>query len=144
MKKTIISTLKVAAVALILASCNNAEEAKKLAEADAAAVQSAVDAKFAELQTEVDANCATLVDSIATEQYNAWVAEVSKKPGAVRPKPKPKPAPTPKAEEPKTGLGAGKQGTTANQPTKLGEGKQGTASDTVRQLGKGKLGTKPQ
>ncbi|MBS1612178.1 MAG: hypothetical protein JST49_05105 [Bacteroidetes bacterium] len=143
MKKTIISTLKVTAVALILASCNNAEEAKKLQEADAAAVQSGVEAKLSELQVEVDAECATLVDSLATEQYNTWVAAEGKKTGA-KPKPKPKPAPTPKAEEPKTGLGAGKQGTTANQPTKLGEGKQGTASDTVRQLGKGKLGTKPQ
>ena len=136
MKKTIISTLKVTAVALVLASCNNAEEAKKLQEADAAAIQSGVDAKLAGLQTEVDANCATLVDSIATEQYNAWVAEVSKKPGAVKPKPKPKPTPakpteTKKEEDKKIDVG---QKETSN-PNKIDVGQKGATGQKKINVG---------
>lgn len=137
MKKTIISTLKVAAVAAIMASCNNAEEAKKLAEADAAAVQSAVDAKLAELQTEVDATCATLVDSIATEKYNAWVAEESKKPGT-KPKPKPKPKPTePKKEEPKT-VGNGKPSMESGDSKTIGNGKPKMENTDSKTIGNGK------
>lgn len=138
MKKTIISTLKVAAVAVILASCNNSEEAKKLQEADAAAVQSGVDAKLAGLQTEVDATCATLVDSLATEKYNAWVAEESKKPGTNKPKPKPKPKPTePKKEEPKT-VGNGKPAMDNNDSKTIGNGKPKMENTDSKTIGNGK------
>ncbi len=98
MKKTIISTLKIAAVTVILASCNNAEEAKKLQEADNAAVQSSVDAKLAGLQEQVNAECTAWIDSSANAQYAAWYEIESKKPGK-KPTVKPKPKPTePKKE----------------------------------------------
>lgn len=135
MKKTIISTLKVATVAVILASCNNAEEAKKLQEADAAAIQSGVDAKLAGLQTEVDAECATLVDSLATEQFNAWVAAEGKKTGA-KPKPKPAPKPTEPKKEPTVGDGKPKMGN--KDETKVGDGKPKMGNTDEKTVGTGK------
>lgn len=122
MKKTIISTLKVTAVAAIMASCNNAEEAKKLAEADAQAIQTAVDAQLTGLQEGVNAECTVLVDSIATEQYNAWVAAEGKKTGA-KPKPKPKP------EEPK------KEATVGDGKPKMGNKDEGTVGDGKPKMG---------
>ena len=100
MKKTIISTFKMAAVVAIMASCNNADEAKKLAEADAAAIQTAVDGQLAGLQEQVNAECTAWVDSAANARYTEWYELESKKPGK-KPAVKPKPKPAPKPEEPK-------------------------------------------
>lgn len=123
MKKTIISTLKIAAVTVILASCNNAEEAKKLQEADNAAIQTAVDAQLAGLQEEVNAECAAWIDSAANAQYTEWYEVESKKPGK-KPAVKPKPKPTePKKEEVKD-----------PQKDRAGEGK------TVEEVQKGRKG----
>jgi hypothetical protein len=90
-----------AGAVLVLSACNNEEANNKLKEADTAAVQAAVDAKLAELQTSIDATCQATADSIATAQFDQWVAENSKggkKPVASKPKPKPT---EPKKEEPK-------------------------------------------
>lgn len=123
MKKTIISTLKIAAVTVILASCNNAEEAKKLQEADNAAIQTAVDGQLAGLQEQVNAECTAWIDSSANAQYAAWYEIESKKPGK-KPAVKPKPKPTePKKEEVKD-----------PQKDRAGEGK------TVEEVQKGRKG----
>lgn len=91
-----------AGAVLVLSSCNNEEANNKLKEVDAAAIQTAVDAKFAELQTAADAACQVTADSIATVAFDTWVAEqekaAGKKPGSTKPKPKPT---EPKKEEPK-------------------------------------------
>lgn len=100
MKKIFFRMLPVVATGVVLTACNNAEEVKKQTDEQNAKIQSMVDEKLAGLQTEADAACTTLVDSLATAKYDEWVLAESKKPGA-KPKPKPKPADKPKAEEPK-------------------------------------------
>jgi len=101
MKKIFFRMLPVVATGVVLTACNNAEEVKKQTDEQNAKIQTLVDEKLAGLQTEADAACTALVDSLATAKYDEWVlAEESKKPGA-KPKPKPKPADKPKAEEPK-------------------------------------------
>lgn len=100
MKKIFFRMLPVVATGVVLTACNNAEEVKKQTDEQNAKIQTLVDEKLAGLQTEADATCTALVDSLATAKYDEWVAAESKKPGA-KPKPKPKPADKPKAEEPK-------------------------------------------
>lgn len=96
MKKIFFRMLPVLATGVVLTACNNAEEVKKQTDEQNAKIQSLVDEKLAGLQTEADAACTTLVDSLATAKYDEWFAAESKKPAA-----KPKPKPKPKPEEPK-------------------------------------------
>lgn len=128
MKKTIISTFKMAAVVAVMASCNNSEEAAKLQEADNAAIQTAVDAQLAGLQEEVNVECTALVDSLANAKYTEWYELESKKPGkkpAVKPKPKPAPVETKKDEPKKEETKEDRMG---------GEGKN-TAADKASRMG---------
>lgn len=92
------------AVAITLASCNNAEQVKKQVDEQNAKIQSAVDEKLNGLQEQVNTECAAKVDSLANVAYAAWQAEeaAAAKKGGKKPAPKPKPKPVePKKEEPK-------------------------------------------
>ncbi len=108
MKKVFFRMLPVVATGLVLTACNNAEEVKKQVDEQNAKIQSLVDEKLAGLQTEADAACTALVDSLANAQYEAWVAEEGAKKGGKKPVVKPKPTTTKtettKKEEPKGGL----------------------------------------
>lgn len=96
MKKIFFRMLPVIATGVVLTACNNAEEVKKQTDEQNTKIQSLVDAKLGELQTQADQECTALVDSLAQAQYGEWYAKEGKKKG-VKPAPKPKP----KAEEPK-------------------------------------------
>jgi len=127
------------AVAVALASCNNAEEVKKQVDAQNATIQTLVDEKLNALTEQVNTECATKVDSLGNAAFAVYQEEAAKlaKKGGKKPAPKPKPAP--KKEEPKKPqMGDGKQGMDKT-PAKIGEGKLG--SDTAKaKLGKGKVG----
>ncbi len=89
------------AVAIALASCNNAEQVKKQVEEQNAKIQTAVDEKLNGLAETVNAECTAKVDSLANVAYAAWVEEeaaAAKKGGK---KLAPKPKPQTKKEEPK-------------------------------------------
>jgi len=92
------------AVAIALASCNNAEQVKKQVEEQNAKIQTAVDEKLNGLTETVNAECTAKVDSLANAAYATWQAEeaAAAKKGGKKPAPKPKPKPVePKKEEPK-------------------------------------------
>lgn len=90
------------AVAIALASCNNAAEVKKQVDEQNAKIQSLVDEKLNALQQQVDTECAAKVDSAATAAFTAWQEEQAAAAKGKKPAPKPKPKPvTPKKEEPK-------------------------------------------
>ena len=82
------------AVAIALASCNNAEQVKKQVDAQSASIQTLVDEKLNGLQEQVNTACATKVDSLAAVAFATFKEEAAaakkggKKP-AVKPKPKP-------------------------------------------------------
>ena len=63
------------AVAIALASCNNAAEVKKQVDEQNAKIQSLVDEKLNALQQQVDTECAAKVDSAATAAFTAWQEE---------------------------------------------------------------------
>lgn len=94
MKKVFFRMLPVVATGLVLTACNNAEEVKKQVDEQNAKIQSLVDEKLTGLQTEADAACTALVDSLANAQYEAWVAEEGAKKGGKKPVVKPKPTTT--------------------------------------------------
>lgn len=144
--KKIFMILSSATLVLALNSCNNAEEAKKLAEEQNAKIQAAVDEKLNALSAEVAAECDSIVLAQAQPVVDSLLAAAAKAKGKPAPKPKPKPKPEePKKEEPKTGLGAGKIGSESSKPAQIGEGKVGTEkSNQDSKLGKGKLGTQPK
>lgn len=144
MKKVFFRMLPVVATGLVLTACNNAEEVKKQVDEQNAKIQSLVDEKLAGLQTEADATCTALVDSLANAQYEAWVAAEGAKKGVKKPVAKPKPTTTKTETKQETGIGKGKLGTEQNTQT-IGEGKLGTEKTTSEQkIGKGKLGTTPK
>jgi len=92
------------AVAIALASCNNAAEVKKQVDEQNAKIQSLVDEKLNALQQQVDTECAAKVDSAATAAFTAWQEEQAAAAKGKKPAPKPKPKPVaPKKEEPKKG-----------------------------------------
>lgn len=135
--------------AIIFSACNTAEEAKKQSEEQAAAIQSQVDAKLAELSSVVDAECAATVDSLATEAYNVWVEEeaaAAKKAGK-KPTVKPKPKPAPVKEEPKKDIGnkvdVGQQGGTNTNTNKVDVGQKGSESTNTKKLNVGQKGQNP-
>ena len=90
------------AIALVLGSCNNAEEIKKQTAEQDAKIQSLVDAKFSALQTQATADCSARVDSLVNVQFKAWEEEQSAAHHGAKHKPtakvvtptKPAPAPT--------------------------------------------------
>lgn len=85
--------------AVVLTSCNNAEEVKKKTDEQNAAIQAAVDAKLSGLQDQANKDCSAMVDSLANVKFEAWKEEEAKAHKG-KSKPKPKPAPKPK-EQPK-------------------------------------------
>ena len=136
MKKIFFRMLPVVATGVVMTACNNAEEVKKQTEEQNTKIQSMVDAKLGDLQTQVDQECTALVDSLAQAKYDEWYAAEGKKKG-VKPAPKPKP----KAEEPKketVGEGKTKMGG-SEDPTKVGEGKPKMGgSEDPNKVGQGK------
>jgi len=140
MKKIFFRMLPVVATGVVLTACNNAEEVKKQTDEQNAKIQSLVDEKLAGLQTEADAACTALVDSLATAKYDEWVlAEESKKPGA-KPKPKPKPQ-EPKKPEPTVGDGKPKMGNKDEKTVGDGKPKMGNTDSKTVGTGKPKMGT---
>ena len=79
--------------AIILTSCNNAEQVKKQVEEQNAKIQSAVDEQLNGLNEEVNTACAATVDSLATIAFDAWQAEEAKAHKGKKPTPKPAPKP---------------------------------------------------
>ena len=142
MKKIFMTFSAVAtfSAAIVLTSCNNAEQVKKQTEEQNAKIQSAVDEKLNGLNEEVSKTCAATVDSLATVAFTAWQAEEGKAHKGKKPAPK-KTTPKPKEEPKKPEIGKGKIGTD-NTPAKIGDGKIGTDKEPAK-LGKGKLGTDP-
>ena len=89
------------AVAIALASCNNAEQVKKQVDEQNAKIQTLVDEKLNGLQEQVNTECAAKVDSAANVVFAAYqeeLAAAAKKGGK---KPVVKPKPVVKKEEPK-------------------------------------------
>ena len=114
------------AVAIALASCNNAEQVKKQVDEQNAKIQSAVDAKLGGLQDQVNTECAAKVDSLANVAFTAWKeeqAKTAKKGGAKKPTPKkPEPKKEPeKPKDPKVDIG---QKTNQNNPNKIDLGQK--------------------
>jgi predicted small secreted protein len=145
MKKTFLRMLPVVATGLVLTACNNAEEVKKQVDEQNAKIQSLVDEKLSGLQTEADATCAALVDSLANAKYNEWVATEGKKKG-VKSAPKPKPTTTKTETKPTVGDGKPKMGNQTE--TTVGDGKPKMGGDgNPNTIGTGKpkmgSGTKP-
>ncbi|MCX6199587.1 MAG: hypothetical protein NTY88_10275 [Bacteroidetes bacterium] len=107
MKKIFMTFSAVAtfSAAIVLTSCNNAEQVKKQTEEQNAKIQSAVDEKLNGLNEEVGKACTARVDSLATVAFTAWQAEEAKAHKGKKPTPKPAPKPKdkPKAEVPKKG-----------------------------------------
>jgi hypothetical protein len=93
------------AVAVALASCNNAEEVKKQVDAQNATIQTLVDEKLNALTEQVNTECATKVDSLANAAFALYQEEAAKLAKKGGKKPAPKPKPTPKKEEPKKETG---------------------------------------
>ena len=128
------------AVAIALASCNNAAEVKKQVDEQNAKIQSLVDEKLNALQQQVDTECAAKVDSAATAAFTAWQEEQAAAAKGKKPAPKPKPKPVePKKET--IGNGKTKMGENTN-PNEVGSGKpkmgeQNTGA-TGNTIGKGK------
>jgi hypothetical protein len=94
------------AVAVALASCNNAEEVKKQVDAQNATIQTLVDEKLNALTEQVNTECAAKVDSLANAAFAVYQEEAAKlaKKGGKKPTPtKPKAKVEPKKEEPKKG-----------------------------------------
>ncbi len=91
------------AVAVALASCNNAEEVKKQVDAQNATIQTLVDEKLNALQEQVNTECAAKVDSLANAAFAVYLeeeAKLAKKGGKKVAPPKAKPV-EPKKAEPK-------------------------------------------
>lgn len=109
--------------AIVLTSCNNAEQVKKQVDEQNAKIQSAVDEKLNGLNDEVSKACAATVDSLATVAFDAWQAEEAKAHKGKKPAPKAKPTPKPK-EEPKVD-----KGSTTNRPGATKEGEVKTTTD---------------
>ena len=107
MKKIFMTFSSVAtfSAAIVLTSCNNAEQVKKQVEEQNAKIQSAVDEKLNGLNEEVNLACTATVDSLATVAFDAWQAEEAKahkgKKPAPKPAPKPKEAPKVEPKNPK-------------------------------------------
>jgi hypothetical protein len=99
MKNKIVAMFKVAVVAAVLTSCNNAAEVQKQVDEQNAKIQSQVDEKLSGLQAEVDAECTAKIDTLAQAKYDEWYTTEGKKKGA-KAVVKPKPVVT-KKEEPK-------------------------------------------
>ena len=133
------------AVAIALASCNNAEQVKKQVDEQNAKIQTLVDEKLNGLQEQVNTECAAKVDSAANVVFAAYqeeLAAAAKKGGK---KPVVKPKPVVKKEEPKKpAVGDGKIGKESDKPTKLGEGKLGTEENKPKKMGEGKIGIQPK
>lgn len=93
------------AVAIALASCNNAEQVKKQVDEQNAKIQTLVDEKLNGLQEQVNTECAAKVDSAANVVFAAYQEEMAAaaKKGGKKPVVKPKPVvkAEPKKEEPK-------------------------------------------
>ena len=105
------------AIAIALASCNNAEQVKKQVDAQNASIQTLVDQKLNGLQEQVNTACAAKVDSLATAAYTTWKeGEAKAKKGGKKPAPKTKPKAEPKKPETKADKMGGKTNTT-NAPT---------------------------
>ncbi len=137
MKKIFVTIFTGASLALALNSCNNAAEVQKQKDADAAAVQAAVDAKLNSLQGDAAAYCDSLVLATATPIADSLIAADAKAAGKPAPKPKPKPKPTePKKEDPKVGDGKPKMGGT--DPGKVGDGKPKMGTEDPNKVGSGK------
>ena len=96
------STAATFSAAILLTSCNNAEQVKKQVDEQNSKIQTAVDEKLGGLNEEVSKACAATVDSLAGVAFTAWQEEQAKATKGKKPAPKPKakPAPKPK-EEPK-------------------------------------------
>lgn len=142
MKKVFFRMLPVVATGLVLTACNNAEEVKKQVDEQNAKIQSLVDEKLAGLQTEADATCTALVDSLANAQYEAWVAAEGAKKGVKKPVAKPKPTTTKTETKPTVGDGKPKMGNQTENTVGDGKPKMGGdgSSNTVGS-GKPKMGT---
>ncbi len=125
MKKIFMTFSAVAtfSAAIVLTSCNNAEQVKKQVDEQNSKIQTAVDEKLGGLSEEVSKACATAVDSLASVAFTAWQEEQAKATKGKKPAPKPKakPAPKPEAKKPETG-NTGKKGD--GQPA-VNEGKKG-------------------
>ncbi len=90
------------AVAVALASCNNAEEVKKQVDAQNATIQTLVDEKLNALTEQVNTECATKVDSLANAAFAVYQEEAAKlAKGGKKVAPKKKPAEPKKTEAPK-------------------------------------------
>lgn len=87
--------------AIVLTSCNNAEQVKKQVDEQNAKIQSAVDEKLNGLNEEISKTCAATVDSLATVAFDAWQAEEAKAHKGKKPAPKPAPKPKETKVEPK-------------------------------------------
>lgn len=127
------------AVAIALTGCNNAEQVKKQVDEQNAKIQSSVDEKLNALQEQVNTECATKVDSLATVAYAAWQAEEAKtaKKGGKKPAVKPKPKPV---EPKKEVIGDGKPKMGENtKPNEIGNGKPKMGEQgSTGTIGKGK------
>ena len=119
------------AIAIALASCNNAEQVKKQVDAQNASIQTLVDQKLNGLQEQVNTACAAKVDSLAAVAFATFKEEAAAaaKKGGKKPAVKPKPKPVVhKKEEPK-----GNTGKKADKPAE-NDGKKTT--EPAQNLGK--------
>ena len=120
------------AIAIALASCNNAEQVKKQVDEQNAKIQTMVDEKLNGLQEQVNTACAAKVDSLAAVAFATFKEEAAAaaKKGGKKPAVKPKPKPVvPKKEEPKGNTGKKGDGKPAEN-----EGKKTT--EPAQNLGK--------
>jgi hypothetical protein len=103
MKKIFMTFSAVATLsaAIVLTSCNNAEQVKKQVDEQNSKIQSAVDEKLNGLNEEVNAACAAKVDSLASVAFTTWQADWAKAHKGKKPVVKPKPKEEVKKEEPK-------------------------------------------
>ena len=121
------------AVAVALASCNNAEEVKKQVDAQNATIQTLVDEKLNALTEQVNTECATKVDSLATTAFAVYQEEAAKlaKKGVKKPAPKPKPAPKKEESKPvdpkKDKMNGNQQTNVEEKKTKMSGGTDSTS-----------------
>ena len=126
------------AIALVLGSCNNGEEAKKQAADQDAKIQSLVDTKLSGLQDQVNTECAARIDSLAQVKYDEWKEEHAKHHGAgggTKTKPKETTKETPK--DPKANKMNGQQTTTTDEKKAKMNGQQPTNNTDAK---KNKMG----
>lgn len=123
--------------AVVLTSCNNAEQVKKQVEEQNSKIQTAVDEKLNGLNEEVNAACTATVDSLANVAYAAWEAEAAKTPKGKKPVVK---KPVTKKPETKADKMGGNTNTT-NTPKDKADKMGGTTNTTNTPKDKaGKMG----